>query len=336
MGLAGRVPVGVVGAFGLVEADQRQQEQPCRQAERRGQRRDAQRRKHDVHARLHEYRHDDSQQGPHGRTAVGLVEDRAQSYGRQHGAESVEPARDSAARSLEQDRYQQRHGRTDGGPQRGAGAAQQQPDQKQQPRHPRIDQEHLPEAFEPVDDQVAQPQVFARREKRRQRRVAQMGGRHPVHGARRQQKEPRAEDKRESQRVDFPRGHHVVESRAYPGRHRRAEYQRQPHPEGVAQERGEGAAYEHSVEAPQPLRAVVFREPQQPARQRGDRHRDECAPRYDARAVGARAPDDACQKQQAGPCAGLEHDLPHAAQHFLEKADSGVGRRRRESCCHSL
>ena len=161
---------------------------------------------------------------------------------------------------------------------------------------------------------MAEPQVFDRREERRQRRVVQVFGRHAVHGACRQQENPGAENERKGQRVDFPRGHHVVETRAHPGSKSRAEDERQPHPERVAQEGREGAAYQNAVEAPEALRTVVGRQPQEASRQRRYRRSHERSPGYDTGMAGIGTPEYADEKEQSRPCAGLEHHLSRTAQ----------------------
>ena len=139
-------------------------------------------------------------------------------------------------------------------------------------RHPRIDQKDLPDTFQPVNRQIAKTDALQRRESRRKRRIGHMRRRKPVHGARREQKHPRTKDERESERIDLPRRHHVVESRTHPCRQRRTERQRQPHPDGIAHERRKRAPHQHAVEAPESLLAVLGRKAEQIPRHRGDGH----------------------------------------------------------------
>ena len=81
-----RIPVRMVGLLLVVEPDERQQEEPCRDAERPGQGGDSDGRHQHIHAGLNEHRHQNSQNGPERRTEIRLVEHRRQRNGRQHGA----------------------------------------------------------------------------------------------------------------------------------------------------------------------------------------------------------------------------------------------------------
>ena len=261
------------------------------------------------------------------------MEYRGEGDGRQHGAEAVEPRGDGAPLGTEGPCAEQRRGRADGGPERRLAVGDEEPEEEEEPRDPRVDEEDLRKPLEPSLDEVAEGQPAERCHGRGQLGRRHVGGRHAVHGAGGEQEAPRAEDEGEGQRVDPPRGHHVVEGRPHPRRERGAEDERQPHPRRAPEEGREGAAHQNAVEAPEPLRAVGGREAEQPTREgRGDEAQQR-APSHEARALLVGAPEDAGEEEQSRPDVVLEHHLPGAAQQrsaeFVESAaHRGDGRSR--------
>ena len=211
--------------------------------------------------------------------------------------------------------------RADRGPERRPAAAKEQSREETDSRHPRIDQKDLPDAFQPVNRQIAQTDALQRRESRRKRRIGHMRRRKSVHGARREQKHPRTKDERKSERIDLPRRHHVVESRTHPCRQRRTEHQRQPHPDGIAHERRKRAPHQHAVEAPESLLAVLGRKAEQIPRHRGDGHAQQGAPAHKSLSLGIGAPENADHKQKSRPRAVLKHHLPGTAQQNFDKIE---------------
>lgn len=134
------VPVRMIGFFGVVESNQRQQEEPRGHAEGAGQCGDAHGIEQGVHACLDEKRNDDAQNGPYGRTDVRFVEDRSQRDGRQHGAESVETFGDVGSRCLEDEGCEERQRRSDGRPQRGPAVREPETGEEQNARYPVVDE----------------------------------------------------------------------------------------------------------------------------------------------------------------------------------------------------
>ena len=323
----------MIGFFGVVESNQRQQEEPRGHAEGAGQCGDAHGIEQGVHACLDEKRNDDAQNSPYGRTDVRFVEDRSQRDGRQHGAESVETFGDVGSRCLEDEGCEERQRRSDGRPQRGPAVREPETGEEQNARYPVVDEKDLCDAFEPIDDQVSQSDVSGCGEGCRKRRIAHVGRRKSVQGAGGQQEHPCAEDEGEGERIDLPRSHHVVETRAHPCREGRAENERQPHPDGVAHERRECAADQRAVEAPEALCAVGRRQPEPITRERGDGDARERAPCRESLPFPVGTPEDAGHEEQTGPCAVLEHHLSRAAHQDFQKFERKYVRPIRCSDC---
>lgn len=124
---------------------------------------------------------------------------------------------------------------------------------------------------------------------------------------------------------------------ADPRRERRAEDQRQPHPDRVAHERRKSAAHQHAVEAPKPLLAVFGWKSEEVTRHRRDDHAQQSAPAYKPLAFDVSTPENTDHEQQSGPRAVLKHHLPRAAQQDLDEIQGTAGPSGLSDCiCHTF